>query len=241
MRLDVITIFPEFFQSPLETGLLGKAIASGALEIAVHDLRSWADNSNRKVDDEAFGGGAGMVMAPGPVVEAVRSINQGGATVIVLTPSGKRFDQPMAERLVAEDQLILICGRYEGIDHRVVEVLGAEEISIGDFVLTGGEAAALAIIEAISRLMPGYLGNEESLDEESFSAGLLEYPQYTRPAKFEGVAVPEVLRSGNHAEIRRWRRRESLRRTWETRPDLLEGADLTDEERNEIRRWNSDS
>jgi tRNA (guanine37-N1)-methyltransferase len=241
MRIDVVTIFPEFFASPLETGLLGKAIESGALVVQVHDLRSWADNPNHKVDDEAFGGGAGMVMTPGPVVEAVRSINKGGAVVILLTPSGKKLDQLGAARLATGEQLILICGRYEGIDQRVVEILEAEEMSIGDFVLTGGEAAALAIIESVSRLIPGYLGNAESLDEESFSAGLLEYPQYTRPAAFEGLHVPDVLRSGNHAEIRRWRREQSLRRTWERRPDLLEEADLTDGEREEIRRWNSDS
>lgn len=240
MRFDVVTIFPDFFSSPLSAGLLGKAMAAGGVEVVVHDLRNWAPDPHRKVDDETFGGGAGMVMTPGPLVLATRQIDRGGARVVILSPSGRVFDQSLAGELAREEQVILLCGRYEGIDERVPAILGAEEVSIGDFVLTGGETASLAVIESVSRLSERFMGNAESLTEESFSAGssgLLEYPQYTRPAEFEGHGVPEVLRSGDHEEIRRWRRSQSIRRTFERRPDLLRRADLSDEERNMVETW----
>lgn len=243
MRFDVVTIFPEFFNSPLSAGLLGKALAAGGIEVMVHDLREWAPGPHRKVDDETFGGGAGMVMTPGPLVKAIREIDGGEARVVILSASGRLFDQSMAGELSREPQVILVCGRYEGIDDRVGTILGAEEVSVGDFVLTGGETASLAVIESVARLGEKFLGNSASLSEESFSpgsSGLLEYPQYTRPAEFEGEEVPEVLRSGNHEEIRRWRRLQSLRRTLERRPELLARADLSDEERVMIEGWRQD-
>jgi len=243
MRLDVVTIFPDFFDSPLSAGLLGKALSAGGIEVIVHDLRQWAGEPHRKVDDETFGGGAGMVMTPGPLVKAVREIDGGEARVVILSASGRLFDQSMAGELAQERQVILVCGRYEGIDDRVRTILGAEEVSVGDFVLTGGETASLAVIESVARLGEKFLGNADSLSEESFSpgsSGLLEYPQYTRPAEFEGEEVPEVLRSGNHEEIRRWRRTQSLRRTFERRPELLARADLSDGERDMIESWRQD-
>lgn len=239
MRFDVLTIFPTYFDSPLRVGLLSKAIADGRVAFVVHDLRRWAPDP-RKVDDEPFGGGPGMVITPEPVVAAAREVLSEQAHVIALTPGGRRLDQGKAAELAGYAQLILICGRYEGIDQRAIEVLGAEEISIGDFVLTGGEAAALCLIEAVARLDPEYLGNLESLREESFSSGLLEYPHYTRPAIFEGKGVPEVLLSGDHGKIALWRREQALRRTFERRPDLLEAADLSETERQMIEEWASE-
>lgn len=237
MRFDIVTIFPETFDSPLKVSLLGKAIGAQTLFVGIHDLRQWGEGVHRKVDDQPFGGGAGMVMAPGPLVEAVRSVQRPGGRVLLLAAAGRRFDQPLAEELAAEHQVVLICGRYEGVDDRVLGAVGAEAVSVGDFVLAGGEAAALIVIEAVARLVPGVLGNCNSLLEESFSQGLLEYPQYTRPADFLGRRVPEVLLSGDHARIARWRREQSLRRTFELRPDLLAGADLTDAERQLIASW----
>ena len=209
MRFDVVTIFPELFDSPLTVSLLGKAIASGIVAVGVHDLRQWGVGPHRKVDDQPFGGGAGMVMTPGPLLAAVRALRQPGTRVILLSAAGRRFDQAMAAELATEDRVLVICGRYEGVDDRVPELVGAERVSIGDFVLAGGEAAALCLIEAVTRLVPGVLGNEESLDEESFSpaaGGLLEYPQFTRPAEIEGRVVPEVLLSGDHGKVEAWRR-----------------------------------
>ncbi len=241
MRIDVITIFPTAFESPLGVGLLGKAIASGILEVHVHDLRRWAPEPHRKVDDAPFGGGAGMVMAPGPVVDAVEAVREPGGRSILLTASGKPFDHVLARDLSKESQLVLVCGRYEGMDQRIAEVLGADEISIGEFVLNGGEVAALAVIEAVGRLLPGTLGNASSLEEESFASGLLEYPQYTRPAVFRGRVVPEVLLSGHHGRITQWRRLEALRRTLLNNPRLLEAADLTEEERRILREWEKEA
>lgn len=231
MRFDVLTIFPEFFTSPLQVSLLGKAIDSGTLEVDSHDLRHWADGPHRKVDDEPFGGGPGMVMAPGPIVAAVESLREPGGRVIILSAAGRPLTQSVVGELSRSDQVVLVCGRYEGIDARVPEILGADEISVGEFVLAGGEAAALVVIEAVARLVTGVVGNVGSLSEESFTAGLLEYPQYTRPAEFRGLSVPKVLLSGDHAQVAKWRREQAIRRTLEARPDLLEKAELTVGER----------
>lgn len=237
MKLDVLSIFPGYFDSPLRVGLLGKAIEAGAIDVGVHDLRDWADDPHRKVDDEPYGGGAGMVMAPGPIVAAAESLASPGARVVLLSAAGRAFDQAVASELAAESHILLVCGRYEGIDERVSAVLSADELSVGEFVLAGGEAAALVVIEAISRLQAGFVGNEESLAEESFSSELLEYPHYTRPQVFREISVPDVLVSGNHRRIARWRREQSLRRTFERRPWLLERARLTEEERALIEGW----
>ena len=239
MRFDVVTIFPESMRSPLEVGLLGKALASGLVEVTVHDLRDWAPGPHRKVDDEPFGGGAGMVMTPGPIVDAVEAVRGPGAEVVLLTAGGRRLDDPLVRRLAEAAQVVLVCGRYEGVDDRVRTVLGAEEVSIGDFVLLGGEVAAMAVIEAVARHVPGVLGNASSLDEESFASGLLEYPQFTRPAAFRGLEVPPVLVSGDHGRVARWRREQALRRTLDRRPDLVEKAQLTPQERRLVDEWRS--
>lgn len=231
MRFDVISIFPEAFESPLKVSLLGKAIAASLLQIKVHDLRAWAPDPHRKVDDAPFGGGAGMVMAPGPVVEAVEAVAQPGAVIIQLSASGIQLTQAMVEELAHLEQVILVCGRYEGMDGRIQQVLGSREVSIGQYVLAGGELAAMVLIEAVARLVPGVLGNVDSLGEESFSWGLLEYPQFTRPAEFRGFKVPEVLLSGNHRKIVDWRRSQALLKTATNRPELLNGVELSDEER----------
>ncbi len=223
MRFDVITIFPETFESPLKVSLLGKAIENGVVEVGVHDLRNWASpGAHRAVDDVPYGGGPGMVMMPGPVVEAVEAILRPGGRVLLLSAAGRRFEHFLAKELSQAEQVVLVCGRYEGIDARAAEILGAEEISVGDFVLAGGETAALVVIEAVSRLVPQVLGNDESLAEESFTSGLLEYPHYTRPNEYRGHAVPDVLLSGDHAKIAAWRREQAERRTAEVRPDLLD-------------------
>ena len=249
MRFDVVTIFPEALRSPLEVGLLGRAVESGLIEVVVHDLRDWAPGPHRKVDDEPFGGGAGMVMAPGPIVDAVESLlgpdelakpDEGGelsGRVLLLTAAGRPLDDRLVRALAGARQVVLVCGRYEGIDDRVGAVLGADEVSIGDFVLLGGEVAALAVIEAVARHVPGVLGNASSLEEESFGSSLLEYPQFTRPSAFRGIEVPPVLVSGDHGRVARWRREQALRRTAERRPDLLDKADLTPEERRMVAEW----
>ncbi len=237
MHFDVVTIFPEIYESPLRVSLLGKAIAGGLVEVATHDLRAWGQGPHRKVDDTPFGGGAGMVMTPGPLVAAVEAVRRPAGRVVLLSAAGRRFDQRLAAELAAESQVVLICGRYEGMDDRVASLVAAEAVSIGDFVLAGGDMAALVVIEAVARLVPGVLGNLESLAEESFTGGLLEYPQYTRPAEIGGLKVPEVLLSGDHGRIARWRREQSLRRTFEQRPDLIDAADLSDEERDLVAAW----
>lgn len=221
LRVDVLTIFPRFFDSPLRESLLGRAVAAGLLDVRVHDIREFATDPHRSVDDYSFGGGPGMVMRPGPVVAAVESLGPGPRRVLVLSPAGRRFDQAGARALAAEPRLVLVCGRYEGVDERVLEVLGADEVSVGDYVLAGGEAAALVVLEAVSRLVPGVLGNEESLASESFETGLLDHPHYTRPREFRGLAVPEVLLSGDHARIAAWRRGAAEEKTRRNRPDLL--------------------
>jgi tRNA (guanine37-N1)-methyltransferase len=221
LRVEVLTIFPKAITDYAEIGVLGRAIRSGVVELKVHDLRDGASDERRSVDDSPFGGGAGMVLAPEPVFNVVEMV-QPQRPLLLVTPSGRRFDQSVATELAATGGFSLLCGRYEGVDERIVTELVDEEISIGDFVLAGGELAALVILEAVCRLRPGALGNEESSVDESFSSGLLEYPQYTRPASFRSLEVPEVLRSGDHARVERWRRAASLARTIERRPDLIE-------------------
>ncbi len=233
MRFDVLTVFPGMFAGPLTESILKRAQEKGLIEVAVHDLRDFTTNRHRSTDDSPFGGGAGMVMLAEPIARALETV--GGARpgekprVIALTPAGRRFDQEVARELAGEPWLILLCGHYEGIDERAL-ALADEELSIGDYVLTGGELPAMVVIDAVSRLLPGVLGDAASPVEESFDDGLLEYPQYTRPAVWRGVPAPEVLVSGNHAAIARWRRKEALRRTWRRRPDLLSGRRLSEED-----------
>ncbi|MBM3692245.1 MAG: tRNA (guanosine(37)-N1)-methyltransferase TrmD [Actinobacteria bacterium] len=225
MRIDVFTIFPDYLAGPVDASLLGRARSRGLLDVRVHDVRDWTDDPHRSVDDTPFGGGAGMVMTPGPLFAAVEAVAP-PRPLLLLAAAGRRFDQDRARELAAAPGFSLVCGRYEGIDQRVADHLCDGELSVGDYVLAGGEAAALVVVEAVARLVPGVMGNEASADQESFTAGLLEYPQYTRPAEFRGWPVPEVLRSGDHGRIERWRRAQALRRTLALRPDLL-GRPLT--------------
>jgi tRNA (guanine37-N1)-methyltransferase len=223
VRIDILTIFPGVFEGPLRESLLGKAVETGILDIRVHDVRDFATDKHRQVDDVSYGGGPGMVMKPEPLFDGVESLGEGPKRVIVLSPAGRRLDQPLVRELAEEPWLVLICGRYEGVDERVVEGLPAEELSIGDYVLSGGEVPALVVLEAVTRLVPGVIGREESHRRDSFGDdGLLDHPHYTRPPEFRGMAVPEVLQSGNHAEIERWRREAALEKTRRNRPDLLE-------------------
>jgi tRNA (guanine37-N1)-methyltransferase len=222
MRIHVFTIFPGMLEGPLRESLLGKAIGEGLVEVHVRDLRDFTEDRHRSVDDESFGGGPGMVMKPEPLFAAVESLGQDRGRVILLSPAGRRLDRDLAHELSGEPRLTLLCGRYEGVDERVVDGLPAEEISIGDYVLSGGELPALVLIEAVTRLIPGVIGREESHERDSFENGLLDHPHYTRPAEFRGMVVPEVLRSGHHAEIERWRREVALDKTRRNRPDLLE-------------------
>ncbi|HYI44576.1 MAG TPA: tRNA (guanosine(37)-N1)-methyltransferase TrmD [Actinomycetota bacterium] len=221
MKIDVVTLFPEIFDVPLRTSLLGRAIETDLLDVGVTNLRDFGLGTHRSVDDEPYGGGAGMVMRPEPVFSAVESVKKEGSHVVLLSPRGALFDHAKAKGFASAEHLVLICGRYEGIDERVALHLADEEISIGDFVLSGGEVAALCVIEAVSRFIPGVLGNEASLASESHAAGLLEYPQYTRPAEFRGWSVPGVLTSGDHGAVDEWRRDRSEQITRERRPDLL--------------------
>ena len=220
VRIDVFTIFPDYLEAPLGVSLLGRARDAGILDVRVHDLREHTTDRHRSVDDAPLGGGPGMVMMPEPIFAAVEAADP-PRPLLLLTPSGRRFEQAVATELAAGDGFSLLCGRYEGVDQRVADHLCDGELSVGDFVLAGGEAAALVVVEAVARLVPGVLGNEASTDDESFAQGLLEYPQYTRPAEFRGWTAPEVLRSGDHARIEQWRRDAALRRTRERRPDLL--------------------
>ncbi|MEX2588162.1 MAG: tRNA (guanosine(37)-N1)-methyltransferase TrmD [Actinomycetota bacterium] len=241
MRFDVISIFPEFFDSALRVSLVAKAIGAGLLQVDIHDLREWAPGPHRKVDDAPFGGGAGMVMTPGPVVEAVEAVRRPGSPVVSLTAAGRQLDQNTVHRLAGAEQLVLVCGRYEGMDERIAEETGAQEISIGPYVLAGGEAPALVVIESVARLIPGVLGNEESLSEESFVSGLVEYPHYTRPADFRGRKVPDVLVSGDHGRVSAWRRRQALWRTFLRWPQLLDDAELSEDERVLLEQWQRDA
>jgi tRNA (guanine37-N1)-methyltransferase len=257
MKADIVTIFPDFFRGPLDYGITRRAQEMGLAKIEVHDLRGFTHDRHRTVDDRPFGGGEGMVLKPEPLFECLESMGlaaredrlAGGVkqSVVLLSAQGQRFSQRIATELAALERIVLVCGRYEGVDERVADFLADREISIGDYVLSGGEMAAAVIVEAIMRLLPGALGNEASAQQESFtvdskakdaggadstcgSNGLLDYPHYTRPAEFRGIAVPEALMSGNHEEIRRWRRRRALEKTFRNRPDLLAGAELSEED-----------
>jgi tRNA (guanine37-N1)-methyltransferase len=258
MRFEILTIFPDFFRGPLDYGIVRRAREAGLIEIKLHDLRAFAHDRHRTVDDRPFGGGEGMVLKPEPIFECIESLEvvprieriapQAKQSVIVLSAQGRRFDQNVASGLAALDRIVLVCGRYEGIDERVSDFLADRELSIGDYVLSGGELAAAVILDTVSRLLPGAVGNEASTRQESFTAhvqdssrdapdstcgsgGLLDYPHYTRPAEFRGMTVPEALVSGNHDEIRRWRRRTALEKTVRNRPDLLERVSLSQEDK----------
>ena len=233
MHIDILTIFPDLVRAPLGFSIVKRARDAARVGINVHDLRDWTEDKHRTVDDAPFGGGAGMVMRPQPIFRAVEALRESGprGRVVLLTPQGRLFTQAVARELASDERLILLCGRYEGVDERVREHLVDDEISIGDYVVGGGELPALVVVEAVVRLLPGTLGSAESLLEESHAGGLLEYPQYTRPADFRGWTVPEILLSGHHAQVARWRREQRLRRTAQRRPDLLARADLTPEER----------
>lgn len=239
MRVEILTTFPQIIEAAAGESILGRARKRGIIEVEAVNLRDFTEDRHRTTDDQPFGGGPGMVMKPEPVFEAVEALAArrpaGRPRVILMTPQGRIFDQRMAEELARESHIIMICGRYEGVDERIRQHLVMDEISIGDYVLTGGELAALVVLDATARLLPGTLGDETSSETESFSSGLLEYPQYTRPADFRGYRVPDVLLSGNHEQIRIWRRAEALRRTLERRPDLLESASLSDEDRRLLR------
>jgi len=229
LRFDIITIFPEFFRGAFEHGIIRRAQAAGLVEVRAHDLRGWTEDRHRQVDDRPFGGGDGMVLKPEPIFAAVESLTGAGAgesypegtRVVLLSPQGRVLTQGLAAELAQAAQVVLICGRYEGVDERVAERLVTDEISIGDYVLSGGEPAAVVVADAVTRLIPGALGSETSAVNESFSEGLLDYPHYTRPPEFRGMRVPEVLLTGHHAEIARWRAEQALKKTERNRPDLL--------------------
>ncbi len=231
MRFDIITIFPGLLASLLTAGVLKKAVEKGILQVGIHDLRDYTTDKHRQVDDRPFGGQEGMVLKPEPIFRAVEAIKEPDESVTcLLTPQGERFDSRLAEKLAGFKQVILICGRYEGVDERVVEHLVDREISIGDYVLTGGELAAAVVVEAVSRFVPGVVGKEESVRHDSFTVGLLDFPQYTRPREFRGYRVPSVLFSGDHKKIARWRLKKALEKTLARRPDLLESRQLSSEE-----------
>ena len=233
VRFDIITIFPGMFSSVVDESILGRAVKSGLVEIQRVDLRDFTEDRHRSVDDRPYGGGPGMVFKPEPVFDAVESVlgevgsaADAGVRKIILTPQGRRLDQPLLRELSGESRIVLLCGHYEGFDERIIEGLDFEEVSIGDYVLSGGELPAMVLIDGVVRLLPGALGHPESSEEESFENGILEYPQYTRPSEYRGMKVPEVLLSGNHAEIEQWRRQQALERTRDRRGDLLENREL---------------
>ena len=232
MQIDILTLFPSMFEGPLTESILKRAQEKGLIEVRLHDIRDYTSDKHHTVDDTPYGGGGGMVMMPGPLVEAVDGVRGGDeqVPVILLTPQGRVFTQKLAQELSKHPRLILVCGRYEGYDERIRMLAATDEISIGDFVITGGELGAMIIVDAVSRLIPGVLGALWGAEEDSHAMGLLEYPHYTRPPEFRRVPVPEVLLNGNHAEIDKWRRREAIRRTWKRRPDLLLTAELSEAE-----------
>jgi len=238
LKIDIVTIFPKMVEAALGEGIVGRAIGRGILDVTVLDLRDFATDRHRVVDDVPFGGGPGMVLKPEPLfraVEHIRTARGNPDAVLLTTPDGKRFSHGEAERLSRLTHIVLLCGRYEGVDDRVRQHLATEEISIGDYVLSGGELPALVITDAVARLVPGVVGDEASVARDSFARGLLDFPQYTRPAEFQGLPVPPVLLSGHHAEIERWRRREALARTIDRRPDLLDEAGLSADDRRLLR------
>ncbi len=229
MFFEILTLFPEAVEGYLNTSVLGKAVEKGLIRVKVTNIRDFTADRHKTADDRPFGGGSGMVMKPEPLAAAIKAALPG--RVILTSPRGRPFDQRVARRLAELEKIILVCGRYEGVDQRVIDRYVDEELSVGDYVLTGGELAALIIIDAAARLIPGVLGDEGSIAEESFADGLLEYPHYTRPREFEGLRVPEVLLNGDHAKIAAWRRKEALRATWSRRPDLLDGLELSEADR----------
>ena len=233
MKIAILTIFPEMFDSLLSTSILGRAVAGGLMTVEPMDIRPFSAQKHKNTDDYPFGGGAGMVMTPQPIVDAVEAARAQGyaGPCLYMSPRGKPLTQHMVRQLAQQPDLLLLCGHYEGVDQRALDLVVDGEISLGDFVLTGGELAAMAVVDAVSRLVPGVLGSSESAEEESFSDGLLEYPQYTRPREYRGLCVPEVLVGGNHAEINRWRRKQALLETRLRRPELFAAAAMTDAER----------
>lgn len=238
MKFDIVTIFPRMFDGPTREGILGRAIGRGLVDLKVVDLRDFTDDRHRTVDDVAYGGGPGMVLKPAPLFKAVEHVREtrGEPAAIVLTsPQGRPFCQADAVRLSRCGHVVVLCGRYEGVDERVRDGLATEEISIGDYVLTGGELPALVMLDAVTRLLPGAVGDEQSVELDSFTRGLLDYPHYTRPAEFRGVKVPDVLLSGHHEQVRRWRQRQAVARTLARRPELMAAAKLDDEERAIVR------
>lgn len=233
MKIKVLTIFPEMLRPMLEASILGRAIEEGLIEVELIDIRPFSELKHKNTDDYPFGGGPGMVMLAQPIVDAVEACTKDGfhGKRLYLSPRGRTFDQSMAEELAKDGELLLLCGHYEGVDQRAIDLVIDEEVSIGDYVLTGGELGALVIIDAVSRLIPGVLGSDESSQDESFSSGLLEYPQYTRPREYRGLAVPDVLLSGDHAKINRWRRDRALELTWRRRPEMLKSVELDKKDR----------
>ncbi|HYH85287.1 MAG TPA: tRNA (guanosine(37)-N1)-methyltransferase TrmD [Pyrinomonadaceae bacterium] len=245
LRFDIITIFPDFFRGVFDFGIVRRARGAGLVETATHDLRAWTHDRHKVVDDRPFGGGDGMVLKPEPIFEAVeslagagsaRELREAGKRAVLLSPQGRRLTQELAAELAQVEHVVVICGRYEGVDERVAEMLATDEVSIGDYVLSGGEPAAVVLVDAVVRLVPGALGSETSAVNESFSEGLLDFPNYTRPVEFRGARAPEVLLGGHHAEVARWRRRAALRKTRRNRPDLFERARLDDDERASVER-----
>ncbi len=235
MKFHIFTLFPNLFESPMSEGVIGRALKSGLIDIKINNIRDYSANKHGTVDDYPFGGGPGMLLKPEPIFESIRSeirnktISE-GSPLILLSPQGRKFNQTIAKELSQKGEISLICGRYEGFDERIRSNLATDEISIGDFVLSGGEIPAMTIIDSVSRLLPGVISSIESAENDSFFNGLLQYPQYTRPANFEGLEVPNVLLSGNHSDIEKWRRKESLKKTKDRRPDLLSGSHFTQEE-----------
>jgi tRNA (guanine37-N1)-methyltransferase len=234
MKFDIVTIFPRMVEAGLAEGVISRGIERGLLDVTVHDLREFTNDRHRSVDDVPYGGGPGMVMKPEPLARAVEHIRARRGdpdTVVLLSPQGRRFTQAEAARMSALRHVVLLCGRYEGMDERIRTLVATEELSIGDYVLSGGELPALVVVDAISRLVPGVVGDTRSVEEDSFSRGLLDYPHYTRPSEFSGATVPEVLMSGHHEQVRRWRKKTAIQRTLERRPELLDTAAMDDEER----------
>jgi tRNA (guanine37-N1)-methyltransferase len=238
LRIDFVTIFPRMFDPLLAEGVIARGVKQGQLDIRIHDLRDFASDRHRSTDDEAYGGGPGMVMLAEPVLRAVEAISMAnaGGHLVMTSPQGRRFDQAVASELSRKEHVVFLCGRYEGFDHRVHEALQPDEISVGDFVVSGGELPAMIMADAIGRLIPGVVGNTGSVEEDSFFRGLLDYPHYTRPEELRGMRVPDILLSGHHEKIRKWRKEQALRATREKRPDLLETAELDSEAREILRR-----